>query len=42
MSNVRLHQDAHRAMSEHGAEATSVLFGDDVIFIDQARSLTLA
>jgi steroid delta-isomerase-like uncharacterized protein len=41
MSNIELHQEAHRRMSEEGAEATATLFADDVVYLDMARGLSL-
>jgi ketosteroid isomerase-like protein len=41
MSNVELHQDVHRAMSEKGAEAAAAYFAPDIVFTDEARGLTL-
>lgn len=41
MSNIELHQQAHWAMSEEGADAAAALFADSVVYTDAARRLTL-
>jgi ketosteroid isomerase-like protein len=41
MSNIELHQGAHRAMSEEGAEQAAAYMSPDVVYTDVARGLTL-
>lgn len=41
MSNIELHQEAHRRMNEQGAEAAAEMFTDDIVYLDAARGLTL-
>ena len=41
MSNIELHQAAHRSMSEEGAEQAAAYFAPDVVYTDVARGLTL-
>lgn len=41
MSNIELHQGAHRAMSDEGAEQAAAFFASDVVFTDCARDLTM-
>jgi steroid delta-isomerase-like uncharacterized protein len=41
MSNTQLHQEAHRRMSEEGAEQTAALFAPDIVYEDCARGLTM-
>lgn len=41
MSNVELHQGAHRAMSEEGAEQAAAYFSPDIFYTDEARGLAL-
>jgi ketosteroid isomerase-like protein len=41
MSNVELHQRAHRAMSEEGADQAAAYFAPDIVYTDNARGLTM-
>lgn len=41
MSNVELHQEAHRAMSEDGAAQAAASFAPDIVYTDVARGLTM-
>lgn len=41
MSNVELHRQAHKAMTEEGAERTATFFASDVVFTDNAQGLTM-
>jgi ketosteroid isomerase-like protein len=41
MSNVELHQRAHEAMSEEGAEQAAAYFAPDIVYTDSARGLTM-
>lgn len=41
MSNIELHQAAHRTMTEEGAAPMVAYFAPDIVFRDFARSLTL-
>jgi steroid delta-isomerase-like uncharacterized protein len=41
MSNVQLHQAAHRAMSEEGAAEAAAYFAEDVTYTDYARNLIM-
>ena len=41
MSNIDRHREAHRAMSEDGADAAATSFGGTVVYHDHARGLTL-
>jgi steroid delta-isomerase-like uncharacterized protein len=41
MSNVELHQGAHRAMSDEGAEQAAAFFAPDIVFTDFGRGLTM-
>jgi steroid delta-isomerase-like uncharacterized protein len=41
MSDIDLHREAHRAMSEEGAEEAAASFADDIVYTDQARGMTM-
>lgn len=41
MSNVELHEAAHRAMSDEGAEATAAFMAPDIVFNDYGNGLTM-
>jgi len=41
MSNVELHEQAHKVMTEEGAEALSVFMAPDIVFTDHAQGLTM-
>jgi steroid delta-isomerase-like uncharacterized protein len=41
MSNVELHREAHRAMSEEGAEQAAASFAADIVYTDEARGMTM-
>lgn len=41
MSNIELHEAAHRTMSNEGAVSTAAFFAPDIVFRDYARGLTL-
>ncbi|TCC48848.1 hypothetical protein E0H75_19965 [Kribbella capetownensis] len=41
MSNVELHKQAHRAMTEEGAEQTATFFAPDIVFTDHAQGVTM-
>ena len=39
--SIELHQAAHKAMSEEGAEQAARYFAADIVYTDEARGLTL-
>jgi hypothetical protein len=41
MSNVELHKEAHRRMSDESPERAAEFFGEDIVFTDEPRGSTL-
>lgn len=41
MSNVELHEQAHKVMTDEGAEAVSAFMAPDIVFTDHAQGATM-